>query len=74
MAASAAVKKKRFDIGGASDAPAAAEVVAPAKDSVSAVAVPVATETAAKPVAAAPVYQPAPVAQTSPYPPYTPYQ
>lgn len=29
---------------------------------------------AAQPVAAASVYQPAPVAQTSPYPPYTPYQ
>ena len=55
MSASAAVKKKRFDIGGASDAPAATEVLAPAKDSVSAVSVPVTSENAAesaKPVAA----------------------
>ena len=47
MDASAAVKKKRFDVGGASDAPAATEVVAPADDSVSAVAVPVAKTVAA---------------------------
>ena len=39
VSASAAVKKKRFDIGGG-DSPAATEVVAPAGDSVSAVAVP----------------------------------
>ena len=43
MAASAAVKKKRFDVGGG-DAPAATEVVTPAEDSASAV-----PETAAEP-------------------------
>lgn len=47
VSASAAVKKKRFDVGGASDASAATEVVAPADDSVSAVAVPVAKTVAA---------------------------
>lgn len=47
VSASAAVKKKRFDVGGASDAPAATEVVAPTDDSVSAVAVPVAKTVAA---------------------------
>ena len=46
VAATAAVKKKRFDIGGG-DAPVATEVVAPADDSVSAAAVPVAKSVAA---------------------------
>ena len=55
VAASAAVKKKRFDIGGG-DAPATAEVVAPADDSVSAAAV--ASEAAAEPAVAKSVTAP----------------
>jgi ABC-type nickel/cobalt efflux system permease component RcnA len=59
MDASAAVKKKRFDIGGG-DAPAATEVVAPAEGaSAEPVApVPVASENAAKPAAVAPAEAP----------------
>jgi ABC-type nickel/cobalt efflux system permease component RcnA len=55
VAASAAVKKKRFDIGGG-DAPAAAEVVAPADDSVS--AAPIASEATAEPAVAKSVTAP----------------
>lgn len=58
VAALAAVKKKRFDIGGG-DAPAATEVVAPAEDAATIeTAVPVAPEAAAEPAAAKSVAAP----------------